>query len=86
MLFFNLLDLALKEGDWEEVVYIRSRIRSMIQEDLEGFLVRSRTSEHAEVEAESLYHVAREVKRGKVANLSKLMVDVLWWRLMIRIP
>ena len=52
MLFFNLLDLALKEGDWEEVVYIRSRIRSMIQEDLEGFLVRSRTSQHAEVEAE----------------------------------
>lgn len=72
---FELLDLALKEGDWEEVVYIRSRIRSMIQEDLEGFLVRSRNSEHAEVEAGSLYHVAREVNRGKVANLSSLMVD-----------
>ena len=71
---FQLLEFALVEEDWEEVASIRSRITSILQEDLQGFIVRSREKEHDEVERGSLYHVAREVKRGKAGNLDKLKI------------
>lgn len=74
---FYLLDYALEDEDWEQVTYLRSRLKTMIQEDLYGFVIRSRASEHAECEQGSLYHVSKEVKKGKVASLTKLNVNSL---------
>ena len=72
---FMLLDLATNDQDWEQVAILRSRIRSMVQEDVEGFRIRSRTRENVEAETGSLYHVNREVKRGDNTNFRELMVD-----------
>ena len=72
---FHRLDKALGEQDWESVSYIRTRLKAMFQEDLQGFLIRSWTKEFAEEERGSLYHVNREVKQGRVSNLSSLMIN-----------
>ena len=68
--FFLCLDFALQDQNWEEVTYLRSRIKTMLQEDLDGLVTRSRTKEHAEEERGSIYHLNREVKQGNVCNLS----------------
>lgn len=74
-MLFTMLDLALEEQDWEEIAYIKSRIRNLISEETQGFLVRSRTKEHAERERGSLFHVNREVNRGQVNNLTSLKIN-----------
>ena len=74
-MLFSMLDLALEDQDWEEVAYIKSRIRNLISEETQGFLVRSRTKEHAERERGSLFHVNREVKQGQVNNLNSLKIN-----------
>ena len=70
-----MMDLALEDQDWEEVAYIRSRIRNLISEETQGFLVQSRTKEHAERERGSLFYVNREVKQGQVNNLNSLKIN-----------
>jgi len=73
-MLFSILDLFLDDQDWEEVAYIKSRIRNLISKETQGFLVRSRTKEHAEREQGSLFHVNREVKQGQVNNLNSLQI------------
>ena len=68
-----MMDLALEDQDWEEVAYIRSR--NIISEETQGFLVQSRTKEHAERERGSLFYVNREVKQGQVNNLNSLKIN-----------
>ena len=70
---FSMMDLALEDQDWEEVAYIRSR--NIISEETQGFLVQSRTKEHAERERGSLFYVNREVKQGQVNNLNSLKIN-----------
>ena len=72
---FFLLDFAVHEQDWEQVALLRSRIRSLLQEDLQGFLIRSRAKEHAEEEMGSMFHAARELKQGKKCSLNELIID-----------
>ena len=47
---FHRLDKALGDQDWESVFYIRTRLKAMFQEELQGFLIRSRTKEFAKEE------------------------------------
>ena len=72
---FHKLDKALKSSNWELISYLRGRLKTMFQEDLQGFIIRSRAQEYAEEEKGSLYHVNREVKLGNSTNLSSLMID-----------
>ena len=71
---FHYLEHYTEIQDWRLVSYTRSRIRTLIQEDLYGFTIRSRIKEHAELEQGSLYHVAREVKNGSVTSFTQLKV------------
>ena len=71
---YHSLDIALSEQNWNEIRYIRSRISDMTTEDLFGYTLRSREKAYAEEERGSLYHVAREARRGKDSCLSSLQL------------
>ena len=73
--FFSLLDLATDEHDWEQVSFLRTKLKSMFEEDMQGFKIRSRDKGYLEKEIGSLYSVGRELKQGKVSNLGSLMID-----------
>ena len=72
---FSLLDLATDEQDWEQVSFLRSKLKEMFEQDMQGFMVRSRSKGYQEREIGSLYSVGREVKQGKVSNLGSLLID-----------
>ena len=47
----------------------------MFEQDMQGFMVRSRSKGYQEQEIGSLYSVGREVKQGKVSNLGSLLIN-----------
>ena len=75
LMLFTMLDLAKENQDWEEVAHLKARIKKMVSEDTQGYLIRSRTKEHAEEEKGSLFHVNREVKNGNINNLESLVIN-----------
>ena len=73
LLFHSVaLQLAVKSGDWEKVSFARSKLDQMSKEDSLGLVVRSRDQESSEQEKASLFHLNREVKKGKLSRLDKL--------------
>ena len=72
---FAGIEAALQSGDHDQASLLRSRVKAMILEDAQGLVIRSREKESAEEERATLYHAARELKRGPTTCLSKLMVE-----------
>ena len=70
---FACLDLALQAEDWEEVAMLRERIRAILNYEATGFMVRSREKENAEEEEASLFHAARELKKGGKGSWTQLL-------------
>ena len=66
------LNKALDQNDWAEVARLRAHLHKQYQEDALGLVVRSRHQERVEEEVASLYHLNREVKKGKESRLDKL--------------
>ena len=71
---YVLLDKALTSLNWEEVAYLRERIKGILKQETMGFMVRSRQGENAEEEQASLFHAARELKTGGRSDVSTIKV------------
>ena len=69
------LDQCLHSGNFEQAALLRTRLNSMMTQDLQGFIIRSRHNEFAEEERGSLFHAAREVKRAQETNISSLNIN-----------
>ena len=52
--------------------FLKCKLKKMFFEDSLGIIVRSRFKESSDNEKLSLFHLNREVKRGKKTSLSKL--------------
>ena len=77
-LFFSVaLQNAIEKEDWQEISFARSKLLDFYREDSMGLLVRSRHQETSEHEKASLYHLNKQIKNGKISNLSKLCKEVL---------
>ena len=71
---FIALDMALNDGDFIKANSIKVKLKKMIMEDNQAIIIRSRLRESAEEERGSLYHAARELKRGEESSLEQMMV------------
>ena len=72
---FAGIDFALENKDFDQANLLRSKVKAIIMEDAQGLVIRSRERETAEEERGSLYHAAREIRRGPNAELERLEVD-----------
>ena len=71
---YSMLDIYLSEQNWEQVSFIRNRLKLMLDEESYGYVVRSRENSALETEKSSIYHVNRVLKKGPSSSLSKLSV------------
>ena len=74
--YSTALQHAISQSDWETVAFARSKLSQFQQEDAMGLAVRSRYQENAEKERASLFHLNREVKKGKLSRIEKLAKKV----------
>ena len=75
--FYILLSDALNAGvaGYSEALELKARISEILLYEAEGLKIRSRFKENQEKEKASLYHLAREKKRGGENNLEKLLIN-----------
>jgi hypothetical protein len=52
---FSYLGLVIKKGNWKEVARVRKQIKTMLEKETMGFIVRSRYKENLESEKASLF-------------------------------
>ena len=71
---YNQLKLALNVGPYSEVLRIKSEINNILLFESTGIKIRSRFQENAELEKASLFHMNREIKKGKENNAEALKV------------
>ena len=57
--------MVLDARDWEEITRIKTKIKTMLQEDSMGYIVRSRYDQNTKDEIASLYHASKEYKNRK---------------------
>ena len=72
---FSYLKVVLDAKNWEEVVRVRERLKSMLDEDTYGYVVRSRFGNNASNEVASIFHANLEQKNGKKNSLKQLKVN-----------
>ena len=72
---FSYLGLVTRRGNWKEVARVRKEIKTMLEKDSMGFVVRSRYKENIESEKASLFHLNRENKNFKKGSLESLKID-----------
>ena len=72
---FSYLSLVTKKGKWKEVTRVRKQIKSMLEKESMGFVVRSRFKEHLESEKASLFHLNGENKNFSKSSLQYLKID-----------
>ena len=70
----SYLKMACDRKLWDEVIRVKSELKTMLRSDLRGFVIRSRFKENAEMEKASLFHACKEMKNGS-CNISALKVN-----------
>ena len=71
---YNQLKQALNIGPYSEVLRIKSEINKILLFEATGIKIRSRFQENAELERASLFHMNREIKKGKENNAEMLKI------------
>ena len=66
--------IDLENNNWEQVARIKESLNQILNEDLMGFVVRSRFGQNLEEERASLFHAGREAKNKKNC-VTSLKVD-----------
>ena len=66
---FSYLSLVTRKGNWKEVARVRRQIKTMLEKESMGFVVRSRFNENLESEKASLFHLNRENKNFSKSSL-----------------
>ena len=72
-LFYQLKN-ALNFGPYKEVLRLKAEINKILLFEANGFKIRSKHKEDLEMEKASLYHINREIKKGKENNAETLMI------------
>ena len=72
---FSYLGLVIRRGNWREVSRVRKQIRSLLEKESMGFVVRSRYKENIESEKASLFHLNKENKNFKKNSLESLKIN-----------
>ena len=72
---FSYLGLVIRKGNWKEVARVRKKIKTMLEKESMGFVVRSRFKEHLESEKSSLYYLNRENKNFNKNSLQSMKID-----------
>ena len=72
---FSYLGKVIQKGNWKEVARVRKKIKSMLEKESMGFVVRSRFQENLESEKSSLFHMNRENKNFKKSSLQSLKIN-----------
>ena len=73
MFLFECLSRALEKQDWRDVLDIKFKLKSILKQESQGYIVRSKTKEHFESERASLYHANREVRQGEKSCIDELV-------------
>ena len=63
--WFAYLKCVMCAKDWTEVARVKNIIKSMLEEDMYGYVVRSRFAYNASDEAASVFHANREMNNAK---------------------
>ena len=76
ILLLHYLQIAGKKEDLEEMSYLREKLKKADAEDSQGIVIRSRHQESLESERLSLFHLNREMKKGKTRSLDRISVKI----------
>ena len=69
------LKIATELKNWKEVARVKYLINAIVQEDLYGYVVRSRFQGNLTEEHASLFHANKEKNNGKSNNLHSLKIN-----------
>ena len=72
---FAYLSKVIRKGNWKEVARIRKKIKSMLEKESMGFVIRSRFQENLESEKSSLFHLNRENKNFHKSSMKSLKIN-----------
>ena len=75
MYLFSYLGLVIRKGNWKEVARVRKEIKTMLEKESMGFVVRSRYKESIESEKASVFHLNTENKNYKKNSLESLKIN-----------
>ena len=75
MYLFSYLGLVIRKGNWKEVARVRKEIKTMLEKESMGFVVRSRYKESIESEKASVFHLNRENKKYKKNSSESLKIN-----------
>jgi hypothetical protein len=67
--------LVIRKGNWKEVARVRKEIKTMLERETMGYVVRSRYKENLESEKASLYYLNRENKNFKKNSLEFMKIN-----------
>ena len=68
------LEQALREKDWSTVTYLKDRLKELIHQKLQGFMIRSGCSHQDEEDQATLFHAKKEMKRRKGSGLTEMKI------------
>jgi len=73
--WFAYLKVAIQSKNWQEIAKVKGILNDMLQEDLYGYVIRSRFQNNAAEESASLFHANRENNNGGRNNLQTLKIN-----------
>ena len=68
------LEQALREKDWSTVTYLKDRLKELIHQKLQGFMIPSGCSQQDEEDQTTLFHAKKEMERRKGSGLTEMKI------------
>ena len=68
------LEQALGEKNWSTVTYLKDRLKGLIHQKLQGFMIWSGCSQQHEEDQATLFHAKREMVRRKGSGLTEMKI------------
>ena len=73
--YYYRITKVIRKGNWKEVSRVRKKIKTMLEKESMGFIIRSRFQENNESEKASLFHLNRENKNFNKCSLKSLKIN-----------
>ena len=75
LLLQAMLEEAIENENWEDATYAKQRLRSMIEEELYGYILRSKENELEEKQTGNTNHANKCFKRQSNSNINTLIIN-----------
>ena len=69
------LEQAIGEKDWEQIAFLKGRIKTLVKHRLHGAMVRSGSIQEDDEDEATLYHAKKEASRRKLSDLTQLRIN-----------